>query len=194
MTNTSLNFKCHSCGKCCTEVVCLPTPWDVRRIVSMTSEDVFDVIEFLEPEEIEGVDEDDPTWLKVGNKKYLMALTRDEETGCYFLDNDTNLCSIYTARPLLCRLFPFRVIENKDGDYQGFTLHQDTCCPLNKDGDVDMGPLYDLYVQDELNQEDYQELVKIFNSKNYPGKEIEDFAILFTNGFADFDPKGPITE
>lgn len=160
----------------------------------MTGEDPFDFVEFLEEDEVDDVEDDDATWLDVDGTKYIMALRREDETGCYFLNNETRLCSIYEARPMLCRLFPFKVLEDEDGNYQGFTLHDDVGCPRHKDGEVPTAPLYDLYVQDDLNQEDYHELVKIFNSKQYPGKEPEDFVLLFMNGFADFDPKGPITE
>jgi Fe-S-cluster containining protein len=184
--NAFVNFNCHHCNHCCTEVVCLPTPWDVRRIIMMTGEDPFDFLEFLTPPEIEGVDDDDPTWLEVRGKRYMMALQRGKK-GCYFLDKKTKLCSIYTARPILCRLYPFKVIENKKGEYRGFTLHDDVGCPRHRDGQVATEPLYDLYVQDELNQEDYHELVIEFNRKKYPGKKPEDFVTLFTGGFTRFE-------
>ncbi len=61
----------------------------------------------LTPEEVKDVDEDDPTWLEVDGERYIMALQRDGQTGCTFLDNETRLCSIYEARPNLCRLYPF---------------------------------------------------------------------------------------
>lgn len=184
--NEFVNFSCHHCNHCCTDVVCLPTPWDVRRIIMMTEEDPFDFLEFLEPDEIEGVDDDDPTWLHVGKKRYMMALNRGKK-GCYFLNKKTKLCSIYAARPLLCRLYPFKVIENRNGKYRGFTLHDDVGCPKHQDGQVSTEPLYDLYVQDELNQEDYHELVDDFNAKKYPGKKPEDFVTLFTGGYTHFE-------
>lgn len=158
----------------------------------MTGENVFDFVEFLDPTEIEGVEADDPTWLEIEGAKYIMALVRSEKTGCYFLNQKTRLCSIYAARPLLCRLYPFEVVEDKKGNYKGFRLHKDVGCPKHADGVVDVKPLYDLYIQDDLNQEDYQELVKIFNSKSYAGKDPRDFVLMFMNGFSEFDPKGPI--
>lgn len=194
MPKSTIKFRCHSCTHCCTDLCALLTPWDVRRIATMTGEDPFDFVEFLEPDEVDEVDPDDPTWLEVGGKRYMMSLTRTEKTGCYFLNKKTKYCKIYMARPMLCRLFPFQVIEDEDGTYKGFRLHKNVGCPKHKDGEVETKPLYDLYIQDDLNQEDFHELVKIFNSKDYPGKEPEDFVLMFTNGFADFDPKGPITE
>ena len=116
-----------------------------------------------------------------------MALQRDEKTGCIFLNNKTRLCSIYEARPMLCRLYPFKVRETKSGKYKGFTLHGNIGCPKHKDGQVPTGPLHDLYIQDDLNQEDYCELVEVFNAKQYEGKEAEDFVIMFTGGLLDFE-------
>ncbi len=182
-----IQFKCHHCNHCCTDVVCLPTPWDVRRITKMTGKDPFDFIEFLTPSEVEDVEEDDPTWLDVDGGRYIMALQRDEKTGCTFLNNETKLCSIYETRPILCRLYPFKVRETKSGKYRGFILHSNVGCPKYQDGQVPTKPLHDLYIQDDLNQEDYCELVEAFNGKQYEGKEAEDFVILFTGGLMDFE-------
>ena len=180
-------FKCHHCNHCCTDVVCLLTPWDVRRIMKVTGNSPYDFIDFLTPDEVVEVGADDPTWLKLGRDRYIMALRRDEETGCTFLDNKTRFCSIYEARPNLCRLYPFSVKESKTGKYKGFTLHDDVGCPKYTDGKVLAKPLYDIYIQDGLNQEDYWELVEAFNSKQYLGKEVEDFVIMFTGGIVYFE-------
>jgi Fe-S-cluster containining protein len=183
MYTDAVPFKCHHCNHCCTDVVCLPTPWDVRRIMRMTGQDPFDFLEFLTPEEIDDVDDDDPTWLVLNGEKYMMALKRDETLGCHFLNRDTKYCSIYEARPLLCRLYPFKVEETPDEKFLGFTLHEDVGCPKHSDGLVPVKPLYDLFVQDSINGDDYSELVEFFNAQDYPGKEIEDFVVMFTGGF-----------
>lgn len=187
MGDDFVSFSCHHCNHCCTEVACLPTPWDVRRIMKMTGKDPYQFIEFLTPEEVRDVDEDDPTWLEVDGERYIMALQRDEMTGCTFLNNETRFCSIYEARPNLCRLYPFKVEETDRGEYLGFTLQDDVGCPKYTDGKVAAPPLHDLLMQDEVNQEDYRELVEVFNAKQYDGKEVDDFVILFTGGLVEFD-------
>jgi len=53
MGRKTVHFNCHSCGHCCTEVVCLPTPDDVRRIIAKTGEIPSKFLEFLTPEELE---------------------------------------------------------------------------------------------------------------------------------------------
>lgn len=178
MGRDAVRFQCHHCNHCCTEVVCLPTPWDVIRIVRETGQNPHEFLEFLTPDEISGVRKSEPTWLRVGRQKYLMALRRNAR-GCHFLNPQTRYCSIYEARPILCRLYPFRLIESRDGAFRGFDLHKDVGCPKNRDGIYATAPLYALYVDDRDHQESYQTLVQVFNRKVYVGKKPEDFIEMF---------------
>lgn len=182
MGRQTVRFKCHHCNHCCTEVVCLPTPWDVIQIVRHSRANPYDFLEFLTPDEIDEVGQDDPTWLECAGRRYIMALRRDEQ-GCHFLDKHSRLCSIYSARPLLCRLFPFKIQETRDGNFKGFTLHSDVGCPRHRDGIVPTKPLYDIYLEDQNHQQDYCDLVKVFNRKRYPGKKPQDFIEMFVQGF-----------
>ncbi len=174
-----VNFSCHHCGHCCTEVVCLPTPWDVLRIAVNTGADPARFLEFLCPDEITGVTKNDPTWLLVGDERFIMALQRDEQVGCFFLDKQTKFCTIYEHRPLLCRLYPFKLRETRDDEFAGFSLHTDVGCPRHRDGRYDTGPLYDLYLQDKTHQEDYNTLVRAFNKNKKANRTPEAFLDLF---------------
>lgn len=156
----------------------LPTPWDVIRIVRETGRRPSEFLEFLTPEEIEGVNKNDPTWLEVDGERYLMALERGPK-GCHFLDKKTKYCSIYASRPLLCRLYPFKLHETRDGKFKGFSLHTDVGCPRFRDGVVATQPLYAIYREDLEHQGDYNTLVKVFNRKQYAGKKPEDFLSMF---------------
>lgn len=180
MGRKTVNFACHHCGHCCTEVVCLPTPWDVIRIVRMEGADPYGFLEFLTPEEITGVEDDDPTWLDVDGERYMMALRRGKK-GCHFLNKKTGFCTIYEARPILCRLYPFALQESDDGEFLGFTLHDDVGCPKNRDGVFKTQPLHELYLDDSVHQEDYQDLVAVFNARAYEDKSPEDFIEMFVH-------------
>ncbi len=181
MGRDTVQFSCHHCNHCCTEVVCLPTPWDVVRIVKQTGANPYDFLEFLAPDEIAEVAKNDPTWLDCNGNRFIMALRRDKK-GCHFLDKKTRYCSIYEARPILCRLYPFKLQETRDGKFKGFVLHSDVGCPRHRDGVVPTKPLYELYLDDFKHQEDYDDLVEVFNKKQYPGKRPEDFIELFVKG------------
>ncbi len=174
----TVNFSCHHCNHCCTEVICLPTPWDVIRIVKGTGQAPLDFLEFITPDDIQGVNKNDPTWLHVDGEKYMMALKRHGQR-CHFLDKKTRYCSIYEHRPLLCRLYPFRLKETRTGEYNGFTLHNGIGCPKHRDGVYQTAPLYEIYKEDKVHHDDYDTLVDVFNKKDYPGKKPEDFLDMF---------------
>ncbi len=180
MGKHTVRFRCHHCLHCCTDVICLPTPYDVIRIVRETGENPYRFLEFLQPDEVTGVAKNDPTWLRVGKERYMMALRRD--TKCFFLDMRTRRCRIYEVRPILCRLYPFKLHETRDGAFKAFTLHSDVDCPRHRDGVAHTQPLYDLYLEDSRHQQDYNDLVAVFNQRDYAGKRPQDFIRMFVNG------------
>ena len=89
------------------------------------------------------------------------------------------ICTIYEHRPILCRLYPFKLQETREGEFRGFSLHSDVGCPRNRDGEVPTRPLYELYRDDCVHQEDYQDLVRVFNARRDKNKQPQDFIKLF---------------
>jgi len=64
--------------------------------------------------------------------EHLYQMKRNEKNTCVFFDNN-NRCSVYSIRPVDCRLFPFDIkyIENKY--VIGYYPHVCTAIPKNKD-------------------------------------------------------------
>ena len=176
MGKLKVRFKCHNCSYCCTEVICLPTPWDVKLIARETGENPMDFIEFLTPEEIDEIDDSDPTWLECDDDRYIMTLKRIRK-GCYFIDPLKKTCNIYDLRPILCRLFPFKLHQTQDGQFKAFSIHNDIECPKNTDDEFKTGPLYQLYLDDCEHQEEYNELVEAFNQEDH--EDPTDFIGMF---------------
>ena len=166
MGKLTVRFKCQSCGYCCTEVICLPTPADVARISKETGEDPHDFLEFLTTDEVGEVDDSDPTWLECDDERYIMALKRIKK-GCYFIDEHEKTCSIYESRPILCCMYPFKLHETRNGDFKAFSLHKDIECPKKRDDVFKTGALYELYQKDRDYQDDYDLLVEVFNNENH---------------------------
>lgn len=183
MGKNIVRFKCHHCGHCCRDVICLPTPWDVIRLVRETGANPYEFIEFVEPDDISEVSKSDPTWLHCNGKRYMMALRRNEH-GCYFLHAKTRHCTAYEARPLLCRLYPKKLHESRQGEFKAFSLHTNVGCPRHRDGIIQAKPLYELYLSDRDHQEDYMDLVQVFNRDKSPNKRPADFLALFVAGIA----------
>ena len=82
-------FRCHNCGECCG-----PVPFSQSELLS-----IMDVLRKMPREATEG----------------LAAQQRGELT-CMFRDMKAQCCAVYSARPLLCRMF---------GLYEGLV------CPRN---------------------------------------------------------------
>jgi Fe-S-cluster containining protein len=159
-------------------VVCLPTPWDVVRLAKETGEDPYRFLTFVKPGEISEVPKSDPTWLFVNGERYMMGLRRTK-TGCHFLDKRTGFCKAYESRPILCRLYPLALHETRAGAFKGFTVHTDVECPRSRDGVVETPRLYQLYLQDYRHQEDYEDLVSVFNRQKDLRRKPADFIKMF---------------
>ena len=134
-------------------------------------------LEFLAPDEISEVEKSDPTWLDCRGNRYMMALKRGKK-GCFFLGPDAR-CTVYDARPILCRLYPFKLKETSKGKFKGFSLHKkgDVECPRHKDGILPARPLYELYLEDCEHQDAYDRLVRVFNRKQR--RNPQDFIGMF---------------
>ena len=158
--------------------MCLPTPWDVIQIVRTTGLNPYKFIEFIPPDEISEVPKSDPTWLRRNGRRHMMALRRDKK-GCYFRDPNRSGCTAYTSRPILCRLYPLKLHETRDGEFHSFTLHTNVGCPRHRDDEAPCGPAYELYLEDRKHQEDYADLVEFFNRNRSKDKRPEDFVKLF---------------
>jgi len=178
MGKKTVRFKCHHCGYCCTDVICCPTPYDVTNIVKGTNLLPKEFLEFITPDEIEGINKSDPTWLKINGNKYLMTIKRTKN-GCFFRDKQKGICKIYSHRPFLCRLFPFKVRETKTGKVHSFSLHKDIECPKHRDGSARVKELAEILEEEQKHQEDYQDLVEFFNNQPQNNKKPLDFVNLF---------------
>lgn len=100
----AVGFRCQRCGDCCrgpdAEVLLFPS--EVRRIISHTDQPWLEVVE---PPKA-GV------WDAEGNFHTLEWMLRRSENGCAYYDAASGSCSIYLARPDICRTYPFYL----DGD------------------------------------------------------------------------------
>lgn len=165
-------FRCTGCGKCCTEVWVNVTDADVRRLCDLTGLSAGEVVQFPDIEAVEGtVDEDG--WVAFGpdpKDAGLMTLRSDPATGaCRFLVDDR--CSVYEARPLACRLYPWDVEITPAGPKVGLDIF--TECPHEEDGSLDVHKLIDEYELDEDERQAYEERIWEWEANGAPEDPLE---------------------
>lgn len=86
-----LPFECTECGRCCR----------TQGSVVMDEEEVQSAAELLGM----GVEEFKDAYASHRLDGWIRL--KDDNDACVFLDQDTNHCQIYEARPLQCRTYPF---------------------------------------------------------------------------------------
>ncbi len=101
-------FKCAKCAKCCRGAFGDNTvtifPGEIRAIMAATGREWLDVV----------VPEEDGDEDEHGNRQaFEWSLRRKPDGDCIFLEGGR--CTIYEARPFICRTYPFYLDEGKIG-------------------------------------------------------------------------------
>ena len=101
-----MGFECHHCGECCR---------NVSTQINLSAADIYRITQFLKCDLKEIIP-------KIGILPFLNEISNfDYELGlnlpCQFRKNSR--CTIYPARPLNCRLFPYFILNTEilDPDY-----------------------------------------------------------------------------
>ena len=115
----SVRFRCVKCGICCGD-----TEEKNRRILLLPQE-----AEQIEKTALQSTER---FAVKInGVEPYNYEMKKRVEDGkCIFLENDR--CTIYAARPLICRFYPFELKSSCDGRYS--FLFTEECPGIGKGG------------------------------------------------------------
>ena len=100
----SVSFSCTMCGICCGDTN------KKKRHILMLSEEVNQISEKIGKNSLNFAN---------GNKNqppYLYEMKKNEKGTCIFLRE--NKCDIYSIRPLICRFYPFELIDLPDRKYE----------------------------------------------------------------------------
>lgn len=175
-----LKFRCTGCGNCCRDTVVCITDADVHRIIEGTGRSPLEFVRFYTHEEV-SMSKTDPLWVKFTDHRAVMGLrsTRDR---CWFLDNETNLCTIYEHRPVTCRDHPFNVTLSDSGAVKKISLSRIVKCPHAWDGHISRRSLRATQICNEQQEEAYIAKVKRWNK--FPGRRRTKRAFLEFLGFS----------
>jgi len=128
---TFLKFRCTGCGNCCKEPLLPLTDADVRRIMDRTGDRPADIVRWVDKGGID-MDDEPEAFVRLRQGKRVMVL-RHGRRGCRYLGGDDR-CSIYSSRPLGCRIYPFDPDFTTTGKVRRLTLVRATECPYELDG------------------------------------------------------------
>jgi Fe-S-cluster containining protein len=138
------------------------TASDVRRIVQRTGDKPTEFIRWVDRHGIE-MDDEPEGFVELRQGKRVMVL-RHTRGGCHYLGKD-NRCTIYTSRPLGCRIFPFDPTFGKDGKLRHLKLIQAADCKYELDGKNDVREMRKLDGQVEEAHDDWHASIADWNSE-----------------------------
>lgn len=156
-----LKFRCTGCGNCCRDPLLPLTDEDVRRIVQHTGDTAMDVVRFVDRNAIDM--DDEPEAFAILRQGRRVMVLRQRGGGCMYLDREER-CSIYDARPLGCRIFPFDPSYDRKGKLRRLELIQATDCIYELDGKNSPSALTRLHTQYEEATRLYHEKLAAWNS------------------------------
>lgn len=158
-----LKFRCTGCGNCCRDTIVCITDADIRRIVEGTGRSPSEFVRFYTHDEV-SMSKDDPLWVRFTGHKAVMGLrsTRDR---CFFLDHQSNMCTIYEHRPVTCRDHPFNVSVSDAGAVEKISLSRIVKCPHAWDGHLTRKSLRAIQSWNERQEATYVEKVRQWNQK-----------------------------
>lgn len=119
--NEILKTACEGCGKCCSDPVVPITDADIRRIYNHTQIHPKEFTKLYDENDGD-FDDDCDSWIHFQYGKRFLGLKKQKGSErCTFLD-ESNRCSIYEARPMTCRSFPFSIELDEDEQLENLEL------------------------------------------------------------------------
>lgn len=155
-----LKFRCTGCGNCCKEPILPLTDGDVERIAERTGAAPSDFVRFIDRNAID-MDDEPEAFVRLRQGKRVMVM-RQGAGGCHFLGADDR-CTIYAARPLGCRVFPFDPTFGADGKLRRLKLIQAADCRYELDGDNDPRKIRELQERHETVTTRYHQRIAEWN-------------------------------
>ena len=162
-----LKFRCTQCGNCCKDPLLPLTDTDIKRITRHTGEPTRDLVRWVDRDGID-MDDEPEAFVILRQGKRVMVL-KHEGGGCRYLGSDDR-CTIYSHRPLGCRIFPFDPTFRDSEKLHRLKLIDATECKYELDGENDLGKIRELHGKHEEATRSYQAKVASWNKQQLERK------------------------
>jgi len=172
-----LKFRCTDCGNCCSDTIVPVNSLDVKRLMLGTGLKAAEIVQWYKASEF--ADEGDGLGfveLDMGPRIMGLKKRHDEEEGreaCKFYRD--RRCSVYEHRPVTCRVWPFTL--SLDGEGRRITrleINDALPCPFELDGVNDPKKLVSDWKWDDLQDEEWEAILKRWNTEK-AGGSVEEF-------------------
>jgi hypothetical protein len=110
------------CGECCKRYAIPVTPADIRQIIKFTGLNPRAFLALILPDDSVMKTYEDYPKIRLEDGDSFVLVLSEKGDSCMFLEN--NRCSIYEARPMVCRPFPFQYSAKKGGEI-GFSVNEE---------------------------------------------------------------------
>lgn len=120
-----LHFACNGCGDCCRRHRVALTHLDLVRLRRAVTGSAGSLVEWLLPESVD-LDAESASLVLLPSGPRLMVLAHGSK-GCRFLTEEDS-CSVYSARPRDCVLYPFVLERNERNDPVRLALFDPAGC------------------------------------------------------------------
>lgn len=157
-----LKFRCTGCGNCCKDPLLPLTDQDITRITERVGVGAESFVRWVDRHGID-MDDEPEAFVKLREGKRVMVM-RQGRGGCHFLGKDDR-CTIYSSRPLGCRIFPFDPTFSKQGKLRRLKLIQATDCIYELDGKNDPAQIQRLHERHEGATSAYHQRVADWNKE-----------------------------
>ena len=116
---------CTRTSLCCRETIVPVTDTDVRRLMRQTGLRADAIARLFSSADLDY--DGDRSWVRLACGKRVLGLRQRAGT-CRFL-NEHGLCTVYDARPITCRTYPYMVYFDATGRAEPLQLNKDVeCC------------------------------------------------------------------
>jgi Fe-S-cluster containining protein len=160
--HTLLKFRCTGCGNCCKDPLLPLTDGDLRRIMKRTGDRPHDIVTWVDRHGID-MDDEPEAFVRLRQGKRVMVL-RHSNGGCRYLGDDER-CTIYSSRPLGCRIYPFDPTFTSKGKLRRLSLVRATPCPYKLDAINRIPDIRDLHERYSDAHDDYNDKVAEWNRR-----------------------------
>ncbi len=115
---------CSNNAICCKDTIVPITDADVKRLMKATGLPADEIIRLYSMSDLHY--DNDRTWIQMGYGKRIVGLKKNGDR-CKFL-NEHGLCTVYDARPITCRTYPYMVQLDDAGRLDELELNADVDC------------------------------------------------------------------